>query len=101
MGVYIQAQISGLEEGMLDALVNITGYPLTKWYNFDYGQVEISGTRWYDHRGDLRELSKCFPKAKIEAYFADENGDKWMIYALSGEIEVCDSIETFEPRTLW
>lgn len=89
---------AGLMAEIKEALQGISGY--LSWY-YQYGLINLSEAKWYDHKKDMQTLSKRFPDVKFEVHCCGEDGQQWMIYALNGKTERCESEVVFTPRTLW
>lgn len=89
---------AGLMDNIKDALKEISGY--TGWY-YQHDAISLFEAKWYDHKQDMWTLSKRFPDVKFEMHCQGEDGEQWMIYALGGKVEQCESHVEFAPRTLW
>ena len=89
---------AGLMTEIKETLREISGY--TGWY-YQNDALSLSETKWYDHEQDMQTLSERFPDVKFEVHCCGEDGQQWMIYALSGKTERCEGEVVFTPRTLW
>ena len=89
---------AGLMDNIKDALKEISGY--TGWY-YQNDALSLSEVKWYDHEQDMQTLSQRFPDVKFEVHCCGEDGQQWMISALSGKTERCEGEVVFTPRTLW
>ena len=89
---------AGLMTEIKETLREISGY--SSWY-YQHDAISLSEAKWYDHLDDMQTLSQRFPDVKFEVYCCGEDGQQWMIYALSGKAEHCAGEVVFTPRTLW
>ena len=89
---------AGLMNNIKDALLEISGY--TGWY-YGHDELKLNEAKWYDYYRDMQKLSERYPDLKFELHCRGEDGDQWIVYALGGKVEQCESHVEFAPRTLW
>ena len=97
MGYYSDFTIQAPNKDLLAAIIVESGYDDDYWSYYDDETIFIQDAKWYEHDDQLKAITarKEFEDVKVYLEAVGEDGDRWCVYALNGEIQQEEAIISY------